>query len=191
MLLKEWCSQSERLAGGGSCFVWPPVGSYQEHLSECCPGMFKATESRPSCWHQDWACPGTRPLHGPLARPKTLMLPVVKGCQVELTKMEDKDFEGSKFIWHTWLDPKMALYMTASTERQRRAGRKQVLELRNKRCIVEDKEQVPSNKKSFLQWCFSVFGHFMTLYRLFHLTSICGPCPPPPSGCILSKCDYG
>jgi hypothetical protein len=150
-LLKEWCCQSERFPGGGSYFVWPPVGSYQEHLRECCPGMFKDEESRPSCWHQDWACPGTRPMHDPMHRPKKLMLPVDKGAQEELTKLENKDVEGSELHWYTWLDPTLELFMTADTKRQRRAGRKQVHELNNKRCLVEHKEQVPNNKTSFFR----------------------------------------
>ena len=188
MLLKEWCCDSERLAGGGSCFVWPPVGSYREHLSECCPGMFKEKEARPSCWHQDWACPGTRPMHDPHGRPKKLMLPVIKGEQQVLAVLHDTDFESVQLHWKTWLDPKAELNMTAGTDRQKRAGRKQVRELHSRRFLVEDRKQVPSNKThSCLHRWFVMFGLPITLICFFDLTCICGPCPPPPSVCNLLR----
>jgi hypothetical protein len=145
-LLKLWCCESERFAGGGSCFVWPPVGSYRAHLSECCPERFEATEERPSCWHQDWACPGTRPMHDPQGRPKKLMLPVDKGHQEVLAVLYDKDFEGEKLSWRTWLDPGLELYMVRGTERQKRAGRKQVREMNTKRVLLKEKEKVLSNE---------------------------------------------
>ena len=145
-LLKEWCCDSEKLSGGGSCFVWPPVGSYREHLSECCPGSFKEKEARPSCWHQDWACPGTRPMHDPHGRAKKLMLPINKGQQQVLGVLHDTDFQGEQLQWKTWLDPKAELRMTAGTDRKKRAGRKQVRELQTRRVLVEDRKQVPSNK---------------------------------------------
>ena len=184
MLLKQWCCDSERFSGGGSCFVWPPVGSYRAHLSDCCPDQFKEDE-RPSCWHQDWACPGTRPLHDPHGRPKKLMLPVDKGHQEVLAVMDDGDFVGQKLSWSTWLDPGLELYMLRGTERQKRAGRKQVHEMNNKRILLKEKEKVPSNETQFVPRWFAMFGQFITLICLCHMICICGPCPPPPSVCIL------
>jgi len=179
VLLKKWCCDSERFSGGGSCFVWPPVGSYRAHLSDCCPGQFKAEEERPRCWHQDWACQGTRPMHDPHGRPQKLMLPVDKGHQEVLAVLDDKDFEGQKLSWSTWLDPGLEMNLVRGTERQKRAGRKQVHEMNNKRILLKEKEKVPGNETQFVPRCFAMFGHFITLC-LLHMFGIYGPCPPPP-----------
>ena len=164
-----------------------PVGSCREHLSECCPSMFMEREARPSCWHQDWALAGTRPLHDPHGRPKKLMWPVSRGQQQVLAVLHDADFESVQLNWKTWLDPKLELDMTGGTDRQKRAGRKQVRELTTVRIFVEDRKQVPSNKTQFLHRWFVEFGLPITLICFFDLTCTGGPCPPPPSVCILLR----
>ena len=40
-------------------FLWPPMGSYREHDSECCP----AEGFRTSHWDYNVSCQGTRPDH--------------------------------------------------------------------------------------------------------------------------------
>ena len=74
------------------------------------------------------------------------MLPVDKGHQEVLAVLYDKDFEGEKLSWRTWLDPGLELFMVRGTERQKRAGRKQVRESNNERILLEEKEKVPSNE---------------------------------------------
>jgi hypothetical protein len=187
VLLKHWTCRIEEFAGGGSCFVWPPVGSYREHISECCPDHFKESEARPSCWHQGWACPGTRPLHDPRGRKKQLMLPVEKGHQQVLAELYDKDFEGPKLQWTTWLDPGLELYMARGSKREKTAGRKQVREINNERIFLEEKEKVPSNETQFVPRWFTLCGQFIILMCLCHMICTCGPCPPPPSVCTLLK----
>ena len=39
------------------CYLWPPLGSYIEHVSGCDP-TFAA--GRPGCWGESFACEGTR-----------------------------------------------------------------------------------------------------------------------------------
>ena len=104
-----------------------------------------------------------------------------------LAVLHDEDFAGVKLLWNTWLDPKVELGMTGGTERQKRAGRKQVRELTTRRFLGEERKQVPSNKTQFLHMWFVVFGVPITLICLFDLTCICGPCPPPPSVCNLLR----
>ena len=82
-------------------------------------------------------------LHG---RPQKLMLPVDKGQQEVLAVLYDKDFEGQKLSWSTWLDPGLELHMLRGTERAKRAGRKQVRELNTYRILLKEKEKVPSNE---------------------------------------------
>jgi hypothetical protein len=74
------------------------------------------------------------------------MLPVEKGHQQVLAELYDKDFEGPKLQWTTWLDPGLELYMARGTKREKRAGRKQVREINNERILLEEKEKVPSNE---------------------------------------------
>ena len=81
-----------------------------------------------------------------MAVPKKLMLPVDKGHQEVLAVLDDKDFEGQKLSWSTWLDPGLELHMLRGTERAKRAGRKQVRELNTKRILLKEKEKVPSNE---------------------------------------------
>ena len=39
------------------CYLWPPLGSYIEHVSGCDP---KFAAGRPGCWRESFACEGTR-----------------------------------------------------------------------------------------------------------------------------------
>ena len=69
--------------------------------------------------------------------------------------------------------------LVRGTERQKRAGRKQVHEMNSRRILLKEKEKVPGNETQFVPRCFAMFGHFITLC-LLHMFGICGPCPPPP-----------
>ena len=40
-----------------SCYLWPPLGSYVEHVSGCDP---KFAAGCPGCWGESFACEGTR-----------------------------------------------------------------------------------------------------------------------------------
>ena len=74
------------------------------------------------------------------------MLPVDKGHQEVLAVLYDKDFEGEKLSWRTWLDPGLELFMLGGAERQKRAGRKQVREMNTNRVLLKEKEKVLSNE---------------------------------------------
>jgi hypothetical protein len=74
------------------------------------------------------------------------MLPVDKGHQEVLAVLYDKDFEGEKLSWRTWLDPGLELFMLRGTEKQTRAGRKQVREMHTHRILLKEKEKVLSNE---------------------------------------------
>ena len=63
-----------------------------------------------------------------------------------LAVLYDKDFEGEKLSWRTWLDPGLELFMIRGTEIQRRAGRKQVRELNTNRVLLKEKEKVLSKE---------------------------------------------
>jgi hypothetical protein len=74
------------------------------------------------------------------------MLPVDKGHQEVLAVLYDKDFEGEKLSRRTWLDPGLELCMLRGTERQKRAGRKQVREMNTNRVLLKEKEKFLSNE---------------------------------------------
>jgi hypothetical protein len=74
------------------------------------------------------------------------MLPVEEGQQQVLAELYDKDFEGPKLNWTTWLDPGLEVYFARGTKREKRAGREQVLQMNNERILLEEKEKVPSNE---------------------------------------------
>ena len=63
--LRAFCN--DKKASDDRCsFIWPPMGSYMEHDSECCPDEGFQT----SHWDFIVACQGTRPAHDTKTREK-------------------------------------------------------------------------------------------------------------------------
>lgn len=125
MELLKWC-RDIRWSSDKASFIWPPVGSYHTHASECCP----KEGIREDCWKYSWACPGTRPQHDPRNRTKRLWTFSTakndrqKQVGPELTAVA---FDQPKLTrWLCFRAPECEMWPAPSTERERRSRRKQV-----------------------------------------------------------------
>ena len=65
MWLLKWC-QDFRLSEGCCSYVFPPIGCFGAHVSECCPEK----GDRNHLWDEDYSCEGTRPSEDSKNRPK-------------------------------------------------------------------------------------------------------------------------
>ena len=120
MELKRWAQQElpERLR---ACWLWPPVGNFSSHQSECCP---KQVGFRQSLWSKPWCTPGTRPSDDPNQTSKRLYEFVAKGWQNTIGSIANAEFEDDSLVWQTfWGDPEIP---PADTERQKRELRRQL-----------------------------------------------------------------
>ena len=57
--LQEWLMTGDEAERARACYVYPPIGSYTEHASECDPSQFGGDKTRPSGF-----CSGENPCHG-------------------------------------------------------------------------------------------------------------------------------
>ena len=115
MELKRWLCD-ERFGGQiGACYIWPPVGSYSVHASEC----DVKGDIRDSCWNEDFVCPGTHPDDDPKKRKKTCMQFVKKGHQVPLASLPDGEW---KWNWESFWQVREL--PSTYTDRQRRELRR-------------------------------------------------------------------
>ena len=61
LVLKDWLLTADEAAKARACYIYPPIGSYTEHPSECDPAQFGEGKTRPSgfgTWERP--CHGTR-----------------------------------------------------------------------------------------------------------------------------------
>lgn len=130
-----WCSKLAA-SGGNVSFVWPPVGGFWAHETECCPDQENV---RQNFWHTRWACQGTRPSHDPQRRPKQIRLykPWGKGESSVATELQEDDFlNNDVFSWKTMVSPLLGP-AAPTTGRQVRAARRAVSVQTNFRRFVD------------------------------------------------------
>ena len=59
LVLKDWLMQEDEAVKARACYIYPPIGSYTEHASECDPAQFGGDKTRPSGFTS-----GENPCHG-------------------------------------------------------------------------------------------------------------------------------
>ena len=70
-VLNHWLLQHEEARWAKACYLYPPIGSYTEHASECDPKQFGGDKTRPSGFDSgENPCHGTRLAGDPSGRPK-------------------------------------------------------------------------------------------------------------------------
>ena len=70
-VLNHWLLQHEEARWAKACYLYPPIGSYTEHASECDPKNFGGEKTRPSGFDSgENPCHGTRLAGDPSGRPK-------------------------------------------------------------------------------------------------------------------------
>lgn len=121
--LKRWAKSPE--SEHRACYVWPPVGSFATHQSECdARGIV-----REGGWSDPFRCPFIRPCYDPLRRPRCIMNFPERGQSVELFQMDMFWFELIEILnWRTLYQVTSEIPKTMS-ERASRSARRLKLEL--------------------------------------------------------------
>ena len=71
VVLNHWLLKYEEACKAKACYLYPPIGSYTEHASECDPKQFGGDKTRPSGFDSgENPCHGTRLAGDPSGRPK-------------------------------------------------------------------------------------------------------------------------
>ena len=68
IVLKKYLSSTQN---NWHCYITPPIGGYTAHVTGCAPEEFSSSGGvRPSIWHSEWACTGTREDHDWQEKPR-------------------------------------------------------------------------------------------------------------------------
>ena len=99
--LLKWC-QDFRLSKGCCSYVFPPIGCFGAHVSECCPEK----GDRNHLWDEDYSCEGTRPSEDLKSRPKQVYgMTEGGGGYVDLQcTLTEEFFHGDSGLWRTFID---------------------------------------------------------------------------------------
>ena len=72
--LKDWLLKDGEAEEAQACYLYPPIGNYTEHASECDPTQFGGDKTRPSGFDSgENPCHGTRRSGDPKSRPKFMV----------------------------------------------------------------------------------------------------------------------
>lgn len=162
VFFRNWTEKPE-LTGGNASFLWPPLGSYFEHETECCPDQVKV---RKNMWQYAWCTPGTRPSHDPKGRPKMLRTyPTAKDWKTDvMVELKEDDFDDDETAgWKTYLAPGLEGW-TTSTGRQHRAAHKQQMLNAKFRHVVEESEKVVVFRRQYGKPTFSIHSIFALVF---------------------------
>ena len=120
--LIKYC-ENFSLSAGRCGYVYPPIGCFGQHVSECCP-----TEgTRVTWWKEAYTAEGTRPKHDKKGeRPKEIygFCKDGKGHANLQTTVHDEHFDGDTLLWKTcWRVPKDGGIATTTRNLERRKRR--------------------------------------------------------------------
>ena len=74
LVLKDWLLLPDEASKAHACYLYPPIGSYTEHPSECDPKNFGGDKTRPSGFDSgENPCHGTRLYGDPKGRTKAMI----------------------------------------------------------------------------------------------------------------------
>ncbi len=142
MELMRWAKHQTVGQGVGRCWIWPPIGSYAEHDSECC---FATVGHRPGLWGKDWISPGTSIDEDPQHRDKEFYKFVQKGHQERVGYFQRADY-GEDSDWKSfWADP--PYWKGLDTDNKKRLARRQWRVLYEYRHWTRSEAEVARNSK--------------------------------------------
>ena len=107
LALNAWLLKEDEAKKAKACYIYPPIGSYYEHPSECDPKQFGEGKTRPSGFDSgENPCHGTRDSGDPKQRSKAFLqwtpgwadrpwIPFVK----------EEELHSDKFLWKSYEDP--------------------------------------------------------------------------------------
>ena len=101
MWLLKFC-QDHRFSGGRCSYVFPPVGCFGSHDSECCPDK----GARSSLWKEDYTAVGTRPSEDMKSHRSKNVYGMTEGgtsyCDLKCS-LKDEYFSGQTGFWRTYV----------------------------------------------------------------------------------------
>lgn len=136
MELKRWFLD-HRFCQGKTCMLWPPLGSFRSHESECVPKM----GVRVGGWTDPLRCPFARPQHDPRKRDKQLIHYPEGGVSLCIKLMDEHWFDNCAKTrpWSTYKrSPEPSVCNL--TKRRKRELRKQKQRTQF-RCFVDSSTQ--------------------------------------------------
>jgi hypothetical protein len=129
MWLLKFC-QDFRFSGGCCSYVFPPLGCFGGHASECCPEK----GVRDTLWDEAYTSEGTRPSEdkkGQRSKKVYGMLEAGKGHVDLLCTLTEDYFTGTSGLWRTYVDlPTVLLKYESEKVRRRRRREMTLLNLR-------------------------------------------------------------
>ena len=146
VFFRNWTAKLAAASGSVS-FVWPPVGGFWAHMTECCPDQVKVREP---FWESKWSCQGTRPSHDPQSRPKQIRRykPNGKGTSTVAAELKEQDFVDSvRYCWRTRVPPTLGRAETGSERQVRAARRAKTVQEAFRRFVKTEKEACYSVEK--------------------------------------------
>ena len=119
VVLNHWLLKYEEACKAKACYLYPPIGSYTEHASECDPKQFGGDKTGPSGFDSgENPCHGTRLAGDPSGRPKFVVqwngewadriwIPfldenVLHSEQLSWRSMEDPNAKSTLQQWKDW-----------------------------------------------------------------------------------------
>ena len=119
VVLNHWLLKYEEACKAKACYLYPPIGSYTEHASECDPKQFGGDKTGPSGFDSGAnPCHGTRLAGDPSGRPKFVVqwngewadriwIPfldenVLHSEQLSWRSMEDPNAKSTLQQWKDW-----------------------------------------------------------------------------------------
>ena len=139
LVLRDWLLIENEARLARASYVYPPIGSYTEHASECDPELYGGDKTRPSGFESgENPCHGTRLAGDPKGRWKCLYQwnGPKWGDKLETPFPEEDDLHGEVYVWRSRAEPTACTGPYAdwkdwgdwgsnpgSTERQKRAFR--------------------------------------------------------------------
>ena len=107
VVLNHWLLKYEEACKAKACYLYPPIGSYTEHASECDPKQFGGDKTRPSGFDSgENPCHGTRLAGDPKGRAKFLLQ--WKGGWAEriwTPFLDERVLHSERMLWKSMEDP--------------------------------------------------------------------------------------
>ena len=111
LVLQAWLLQGQEATRAQACYIYPPIGSYTEHASECDPKNFGGDKTRPSGFDSgENPCWGTRNSGDPKKRAKAILQWRPNWADRPWIAFEDEEvLHSERFLWKS-IEDQNAIY---------------------------------------------------------------------------------
>ena len=107
VVLNHWLLKHEEACKAKACYLYPPIGSYTEHASECDPKQFGGDKTRPSGFDSgENPCHGTRLAGDPSGRPKFVVQWNGEWAdRIWIPFLDENVLHSEQLLWRSMEDP--------------------------------------------------------------------------------------